>query len=385
MPHVGYEVFFGARVEGRGAVLELHMPDFTTRTRAHLAGLILVLQLPQVCVAVGELPADSEVAVIGSEHFTFSQLPASVQAELQESQSRYERQLHQLAIDHERELRTIVETRAGSFLDDKLMQMEARARNLSVQELAKEVKTPQVTDADVRSFYEQNKQQIQQPLEAVAVRITQYLTQQALERGKRSYADGLRVKYAARVTVEPLRREVSADGPSRGPKDAAVTIVEFADFQCPFCRSMAPLLKQLLDKYPREVRLVYRQLPLSDMHPDALNAAKASLCAGEQGRFWEMHDALFADPSALSLDALKKTAERLKMKPLPFAACLESEKTAAAMKADSQAALDYGVAGTPGLFINGRFINGAVPYEQLVATVEDELQRRTPRAVADLH
>jgi protein-disulfide isomerase len=124
---------------------------------------------------------------------------------------------------------------------------------------------------------------------------------------------------------------------------------------------------------------------LTDLHPDALNAAKASLCAYEQGKFWEMQDALYADPDALSLDGLKKTAARLKIKPLPFAACLDSDKTAAAVKTDSQAALDYGVTGTPGLFINGRFVNGAVPYEQLVATVEDELKRRAPHAMAALH
>lgn len=350
-----------------------------------LAGVVVVLRTTQVCAAPDELPADAEVAVIGNDHFTLGQLQPSLQTALTDSERRYEQQLHQLAIDHRRDLRAIAEAHTNTFIDDRVMQAEARARNVTVEELTKQVRHPQVTDAEVRAFYEQNKGEIKQPFEAVAVRITQYLTEQAAASAKRSFADGLRAEYAARATVEPLRQEIAADGPSRGAKDAPVTIVEFADFQCPFCRKMAPLLKQLLDKYPREVRLVYRQLPLTDLHPDALNAAKASLCAYEQGRFWEMQDALYADPGALRLGGLKKTAERLKIKLRPFAACLDSDKTAAAVKTDSQAALDYGVAGTPGLFINGRFVNGAVPYEQLVATVEDELKRRAPHAVAALH
>lgn len=328
-------------------------------------------------LAASEGPATgAEVAVIGTEQFTYGQLPADTQTELQENQRRYEQELHQLEADHKRNLQTIVENHASRFIDGKVMEKEAQARNLSVEELSKEIQAPQISNEQALDFYEHNKQQIGQPFSAVSAPLTQYLQQQATERAKRSYINSLRTKYAARVTVEPLREAVPALGPSRGPTDARVTIVEFSDFQCPFCGQMAPLLKQLQDKYPRDVRLVYRQLPLTDLHPNALVAAKASVCASEQGKFWEMHDAMFADQRSLAAEGLKKTAEKLHLKTKAFEACLDSPKTAAAVDADSKAGMEYGVAGTPGLFINGRFVNGFVPLDMLVGIVEDELHRQ---------
>jgi protein-disulfide isomerase len=154
-----------------------------------------------------------------------------------------------------------------------------------------------------------------------------------------------------------------------------VTIVEFADFQCPYCRRMAPVLREVLQKYPRDVRLVYRQLPLIDLHPNSLHAAEASLCALEQGKFWEMHDAMFADQDALDVDGLKRTAAQVQLRAQPFADCLASDRTLAVIRADTKAATDLGVNGTPGLFINGRFVSGAVSYEEMAATIEDELRR----------
>ena len=348
-----------------------------------LTSLACVLRISAALASTETPPADADVAVLGNEHVTFGQLPSAAQNELQENQRRYDRQVHQLAIDHKRELQAIVESHANRFLDDKVMQAEAQARGVKVEEISKEIKVPEVSDAEVREFYLANQQQIGQPFAAVSSQLAQYLRQQAAERSKRSYIDGLRTKYAARTTVEPLREAVPALGPSRGPKDAPVTIVEFSDFECPFCRKMAPLLKQLQDKYPQDVRLVYRQLPLPDLHPNAMSAAKASLCASEQGKFWEMHDALFADQSALGTEGLKKTADQLHLKTKVFESCLASPKVAAAVEADTQAGVEYGVSGTPGLFINGRFVNGAVPFEMLVGIVEDELKRhQSTQAVA---
>ena len=345
-----------------------------------LLAALSVLQ-PQALIAATEAPApDSEVAIIGSDHFTFRQLPPSAQSNLAEDQRRYEQRLRQLAIEHRREQHALLETQVNNFIDSKLMQAEARARHTTVQELIKQVKNPEVRDADVRAFYEQHKQEFKQPFEVAMISITQYLMQQAAEEGKRSYLAGLRAKYSAHLLLTPLREEIRADGPSRGPDNARVTLVEFADFQCPYCGKMAPVLERALSRYPHEVRLVYRQMPLEKLHPDAMHAAEASLCAREQGKFWEMHDALYADQHAMSLDDLKKTAARLELDTTAFAACLESGSTAAAVKSDAQAGLEYGVDGTPGLFVNGRFINGAVPYERLAALIDDELRRQPTAA-----
>jgi len=333
------------------------------------------LNVLPVIAAPGMPAAETQVGVIGNEQFKFGQLPPDTQTELQETQRKYEMQVHQLALDNQRNLQNIVENHAHRFIDGKVMAQEAQARNVSVEQLAKEIEIPQVSKEQAMDFYEKNKQQIAQPYSAISAQLTQYLQQQETERAKRSYINGLRTKYAARVTLEPLREAVPAEGPSRGPKDARVTIVEFSDFQCPFCGQMAPLLKQVQDKYPKDVRLVYRQLPLVDIHPNSLIAAKAAVCASEQGKFWEMHDAMFADQNALTAEGLKKTAATSHLKTKPFDACLDSQATADAVEADSKAGTEYGVAGTPGLFINGRFFNGAIPMDLLLAVVDDELHR----------
>jgi protein-disulfide isomerase len=238
------------------------------------------------------------------------------------------------------------------------------------------LKHPAVTDADIQAFYEQHKAQINEPLDAVRARITQVLEKQRAQSARQAYVDSLRDKYAAHVTLEPRRQNVTASGPTRGPKDASVTIVEFADFQCPYCGKMEPVLRQILEHYPKDVRLVYRHLPLSDLHPNALQAATASVCAQEQGRFWEMHDAMFADQGALGADALSKTADKLHLKKTDFQACMAGHEAADVVKADAQAATDAFVDGTPGLFINGRYFSGAISYERLAAVVNDELSRR---------
>ena len=342
------------------------------------AAIVLVLPVPQAFPQSEALAPGAEVAVIGSDHVTLGQLP-DVQTQLSQSQARYEQQQRQLTIDQRRARQAILEQAVDEFVNNRLLQQEAQARHVSVAELTRDIKTPEITAADVSAFYEHNKRDIGKPFEEVRPAIANYLTQQAAANARRAWFAALRARYSARSTLEPLREPVAADGPSRGPTDARVTIVEFADFQCPYCRRMAPVLRELLEKYPREVRLVYRQLPLTELHPDALHAAEASLCAREQGKFWEMHDALFADQGALDLDGLKKTAAQLQLKAQPFAACLAADRPLAVIRADTQAATDLGVNGTPGLFINGRFVSGAVSYDEMAATIDDELRRGPPQ------
>jgi len=325
--------------------------------------------------ADGTPAGDSEMAMIGARRLTFSELPATASKEIDGNQTRYEQQLHQLALDHKREIQSLIESNAGRYLDDELLRQEAQARNVTVEDLEKQIKVPEVTDADLHAFYDANAPQIGKPFAAISSQLGQYLRQQAAERERRAFLDGLRAKYDARVTIEPLREQVEPVGPSLGRADARVTIVEFSDFQCPFCQKLEPELKQLMQKYPRDVRLVYRQLPLIELHPNALLAAKASLCASDQGKFWEMHDAMFADQNALGGEALKKTADKLHLKAKAFDTCLDDPKIAARVEADAKAGISYGVSGTPGLFINGRFVNGVVPLEDLEKLVDDELRR----------
>ena len=139
--------------------------------------------------------------------------------------------------------------------------------------------------------------------------------------------------------------------------------MEFADFECPYCVRIVSSLKRLEETYGDNVRLVFRQFPLSSIHRHAQKAAEASLCADEQGKFWEMHDVMFEEQGTLGLTDLKEKAARLGLDSERFDACLDSSKYAARVAADFDAARRLGLTGTPAMFINGRFLSGAQPYE----------------------
>lgn len=174
---------------------------------------------------------------------------------------------------------------------------------------------------------------------------------------------------------EPARVAVATAGhAAHGPADAPVTIVEFADFECPFCGGLFSTLKMIELAYPGKVRVVYRHFPLTKIHPYAQKAAEAAVCAGEQGRFWEMHDSLFRSQRDLGVESLKRRAKELGLDVTAFDVCLDSGRTAARIKEDATDATKAGVRGTPTLFINGRMLLGNQPVE-LRAIIDDELAR----------
>src|SRR5262249_49339264 len=152
-----------------------------------------------------------------------------------------------------------------------------------------------------------------------------------------------------------------------------ITIVEFSDFQCPYCQGVEPTLKQLLAKYEGRVSLGYRDFPLSQIHPQAQLAAEASRCAAEQARFWEYHDLLFANQSMLQEPGLIESARRLGLDEKLFASCLTSGKFRSQVQSDYQDGLKAGVTGTPAVFINGIFLSGNQPIADFSRIIEDEL------------
>ena len=179
------------------------------------------------------------------------------------------------------------------------------------------------------------------------------------------------------IAQAPERTEIATAGfPARGPATAPVTIVEFSDFECPFCGRLFPTLKIVERIYLDRVRIVYRQFPLRRIHPTAQKAAEASLCANEQGRFWEMHDSLFGDQEHLTIDALKARAATLKLDRTAFNTCLDSGKQAAAIDKDIAEGTKAGVTGTPAMFINGRMLVGAQPFAAIQAIIEEELNKK---------
>lgn len=175
------------------------------------------------------------------------------------------------------------------------------------------------------------------------------------------------VAGAVEVTVNP-------EDPIRGNPEAKVTIVEFSDFQCPYCGKVEPTLKKILETYKDQVKLIYKNYPLP-FHENADPAALAALCAKEQGKFWEYHDLLFENQESLKVTDLKKYAVDLGLKTEDFDSCFDSKKYKNQVQADFAEGNRVGVRGTPAFFINGRLLSGAQPFENFKAIIDEELSR----------
>jgi protein-disulfide isomerase len=144
--------------------------------------------------------------------------------------------------------------------------------------------------------------------------------------------------------------------PVKGPEAAPVTIVEFSDYQCPFCSRADPMIEEVIKAYPTQVRLVYKNLPLISIHPFALGAAQAAVAAQKQGKFWEMHDLLFSNQRALQPEKLKEYATQLGLDAAKFEADMNSDETKSAIQEDMRLAQTVGVRGTPTMFVNGKLV-----------------------------
>lgn len=168
------------------------------------------------------------------------------------------------------------------------------------------------------------------------------------------------------------------DSPSKGNPNAPVTIVEFSDFECTFCKEVQPVISKLLKENNGQLRHVFRNYPISSIHPGAENAAIAGLCANEQNKFWEYHDKVFEkanDKRPLTKDILKTTASELGLERTTFDTCLDSKKYLARVQKDIRDATSYGVAGTPTFFINNRIISGNQPIEVFKEIINEEINK----------
>jgi protein-disulfide isomerase len=287
-------------------------------------------------------------------------------------------QFDQLEREYLQRKHDITEAELKKVVQDRLLDAESAASGVAKEKILADIKPSEVSDADAEAFYEKNKAQMpQRPKDTLIPQIKQYLQQNSQQEAREKYFTTLEAKYKVDYLYEPIRIEVASNGfPAKGPAAAPVTIVEFSDFQCPFCGRVTPTLDQVMTKYGDKVRLVFRQFPLP-MHPNAAKAAEASLCANEQGKFWAMHDAMFKDQNGLAVDALKtKAATIAGLDTASFNACLDSGKETAAVQVDMKAGSKAGVNGTPAMFVDGRFINGAVSADDLSKVIDEELKRK---------
>jgi protein-disulfide isomerase len=258
------------------------------------------------------------------------------------------------------------------------MQLEATKRGVSVQQLKQDAisaKTTPVTSEQVKAFYEANKNRIHQPLERIAPRIKAYLQRRAQQDQREAFIREVRERYPVTIALRAPRVDVDADNaPFKGPAEAPVTIIEFSDFQCPYCRRVHPTLKRLMHEYQGRVKFVYRNFPLRNIHPQAQKAAEAAQCAAEQDQFWPYHDKLFST-SRLQVDDLKKYAQELGLNTEQFNTCLDTDKYASKIEQDLQAGAKAGVNATPSFFVNGQPVSGAIPYDDFKELIDTALQQ----------
>ena len=269
------------------------------------------------------------------------------------------------------------------MISRKLLEEQARAQGKTLEQwfqtdYMSSVAEP--SDADAKAFFEEHKAQVPagQTFDDLKPRIKQAIKQQKLRDNMGKMLEDLKAKHAVKVALEPPelpRVEVEARGPARGPANAPITIVEFSDFQCPYCGREVPVIERLMKEYDGKVRLVFRHYPL-DFHPFARKAAEAGACAQDQGKFWELHDRMFGNQAKLAVDDLKTYAKQVGLDASKFDKCLDSGEKKTLVEEDQKAGSAAGVSGTPAFFINGLFINGAQPYEVIKQTVDREMKRK---------
>lgn len=320
--------------------------------------------------------ASGPVAEIDGKLISRDELEKEAAEQFQQLEEQKKQVLKQ--IDDQRQ--KILEGTLNQLVEKKLIEAAAAKRGVSSDELLKaevDSKVAQVTPEEISKFYDENKARVgNQTLEQLSDRIKTYLQQQRSDKVRTDFLAGLRKDHKVRLLLEVPRVAVEvANAPTIGPASAPITIVEWSDFQCPYCSKVAPTLHEVKAKYGDKVRIAFRQFPLS-FHQQAQKAAEAALCAHEQGKFWELHDAMFGNQQALGVDQLKAKAAELGINADQFNSCVDGGKYVQWVKDDMAAGSAAGVTGTPAMFINGRMVSGAVPFEQLAQIIDDELARK---------
>jgi len=264
-------------------------------------------------------------------------------------------------------------------INDALLTQEAQKRKITVEALLEaEVKPQPVTEQQMQTFYDQNKDRVSGAFAETKDAIKQYLEQNELRRAERTFVEKLRAAATIQTFLiapeSPVFAISTNDQPSLGSADAPVTIVAFTDYQCPSCAAMHPVLEQLVKEYGNKVRLVTRDFPLSQ-HAEAFKAAEAAEAAREQGKYWEYIQILLRNQSALSVEKLKGYASELALDRTRFDKALDTGKFAETVQRDVEDGMKLGINGTPTIFINGRRVS-AKGYEELKATIDAAFKTR---------
>ncbi len=345
--------------------------DSRARVRFGAGGLALLGLLLSGC-AGERSPEDPVLATIDGDPITLSEVEEVAGDRLGKLDHEYRRQRYDL-----------VESALDRAIRDRLLEIVAESRGISVEELvAGEVDSrAEVSEEEVVAWYEQNQAALGgRTLAELSAAIRQLLQDNKRERALNELTDGIKQDMEVVVHLEPFRVELNNDGsPAMGPEDAPVTLVEFSDFECPYCARFYRTLKQLAENYSGRLRIVYRQFPINT-HPNAYRAAEASLCAHDQDGFWAMHDLMFEEQDQLDAASLREKAERIGLDVDEYDACLESDRHAQQIERDMREARQLGVDGTPAIFVNGiPLAVGAPAYSVVARAIDEELSRAGSR------
>lgn len=272
-------------------------------------------------------------------------------------------------------------------INDTLLTQEAQKRKITTNALLDaEVKPQPVTDEQIKTFFDQNKERISGDFAQTKDAIKQYLEQIAVRQAERTFVDKLRAAASIQVfliePVSPVFAIATDNQPMLGNAKAPVTVIAFTDYQCPSCAAMHPNLERLVKEYGDKVRLVTRDFPLTQ-HSEAFKAAEAAEAAREQGKYWEYIHVMLQNQSALTVEKLKGYATEVGLDRTRFDSALDSGKFKESVQTDVDEGIRLGLKGTPTLFVNGRRVS-VTSYEELKAIVDSALKASSPQMKADL-
>jgi protein-disulfide isomerase len=268
-----------------------------------------------------------------------------------------------------------------AVVSERLLAKEAARRGLSVPALLDSEVTSKVglvTEQEIERYYQDNKARLKGEQVVFHEQIRAYLQNRNLAAKRAAFVQLLRSKAEIIVYLKRpvFRTDVKVQGaPFKGLPEAPVTLVKFEDFQCPFCKQVQQTLTQLLARYDKQLRVVHRDFPINDLHPQAWKAHEAARCANDEGKFWSYHDKLYANAPKASPETLKSYAEEVGLNVAAFERCLNSGKYASAVHNDVVEATHLGITGTPFFFINGRSISGVQTFQRFAEIIEEELAR----------
>jgi len=309
-------------------------------------------------------------AVIDGKNISVSDVDTFMQEEFIEEL--YSKPPNELYEAREKAIRNMVQ--------EQIVDAEAASRGLSkeglFEELVAEVAPP--TDEDIASWYAENQPRLRgAQLDQVSDQIRQLLSRESQTQVVTEFMKARLDDLDFEFVLAPPRQDLEATRLVRGKTDAPVTLVTFSDYQCPYCIRAEPVLAEVLQRYPEDVRVIHRHFPLDSIHPFARPASEAAMCADEQGKFWAFHDAIFARSGQLSENSFAEIGSEVGLDTGALATCIDERRYQDFVDKDFEAGRTAGVTGTPAFFVNGILLKGARTADQLSAVIDSELERAT--------